>query len=150
VSEAPGIPFIFVSGTIGERRLGERVAQTVAWSGTGAEDGRDARFSMTTGQGQDSSVVARALRTGDLVLCMDIDQYRGALTECERAATQPGSAFICVPLFAADEPAGTLTVGAMRRASISEREIVLLERIGTEISAALLTPSISGARCWIR
>jgi CheY-like chemotaxis protein len=128
-------------------------AHTVAWAGAGAQRGRGAQFHIPIEQGADPSVVARVLRTGELQLCLDVDQYRGTLCECEREATQPGGAFVSLPLCAGEAPVGTLTVGAARRVYISEPEILLLERLGNQISKALrrtLTPWISGGPDWPR
>jgi CheY-like chemotaxis protein len=114
-----------------------RRARTVAWSGVGAERGREAGFRVSVHQEMDASVVATVLRTGELQLCLDVDQYRGALSECERDATQPGGAFVSLPLCVDEEPVGTLTVGAARRVYISEPEILVLEQLGNRISCAL-------------
>ena len=88
-------------------------------------------------QQSDASVVARVLRTNELQLCLDVDQYRGTLCQCEREATQPGGAFVSLPLCVDEAPVGTLTVGTARRVYVSEPEILLLEQLGSQISGAL-------------
>ncbi len=114
-----------------------REARTVAWSGVGAERGREAHFHVSIEKEADASVVATVLRTGELHLCLDVDQYRGTLCQCEREAAQPGGAFVSLPLCVDEAPVGTLTVGAGRRVYISEPEILLLEQLGKQISRAL-------------
>jgi len=113
------------------------VAHTVAWLGAGADRGRNAHFRVAAGPNDDTSVVGCVLRTHETVLCLNIDQYKGAVCEAERGAAKHASPFVSLPLAGGTLPVGTLTVGATPGVSLSEQELVILERIAREISLAL-------------
>jgi diguanylate cyclase (GGDEF)-like protein len=118
------------------------IAHTVAWVGAGAEQGKDARFPVA-----DTSVIGRVLRTGESIVCLDIDQYTGPLSQYERGAAQPASAFVSLPLRVADKSVGALTVGTATQSHISEPELLLLEELARQISFALQAlPDESAAR----
>jgi diguanylate cyclase (GGDEF)-like protein len=114
-------------------------AHTVAWAGAGADRGRDAQFQVAPTEATDSSVIGRVLRAGESIVCLDIDQYTGPLSEQERGAAQPASAFVSLPLLIGKKSIGALTVGAATHTQISEPELLLLEELATEISFALQT-----------
>jgi diguanylate cyclase (GGDEF)-like protein len=114
-------------------------AHTVAWAGAGADFGRDTQFQVATREITDTSVVGRVLRTGESILCLDIDQYTGPLSEQERGAAQPASAFVSLPLLVGNKLIGALTIGAATQTHISEPEFLLLEELATRISFALQT-----------
>jgi diguanylate cyclase (GGDEF)-like protein len=115
------------------------IAHTVAWAGDGAERGGGAQFQVGTTQVTDTSVVGRVLRTNQSIFCLDIEQYTGPLSEHERGAAQPASAFVSLPLRVGSESIGALTVGAATHTHISESELLLLEQLGSQISCALQT-----------
>jgi diguanylate cyclase (GGDEF)-like protein len=112
-------------------------AHTVAWSGTGAERGSNGRFVVGADDGEDSSMVSRVLRTGQPTLCLDIDEYRGAFSELERAAASRGGPLLSLPLRSAVNTIGAITLGLPRHAHISEQELLLLEELATQVSNAL-------------
>jgi diguanylate cyclase (GGDEF)-like protein len=114
-------------------------AHTVMWTGAGADRGTGTHFQVGTTEATDSSVIGRVLRTGKSIACLDIDQYTGPLSEQERGAAQPASAFVSLPLLIADKAIGALTVGTATHTHISEQELLLLEELATQISFALQT-----------
>jgi diguanylate cyclase (GGDEF)-like protein len=116
-----------------------QTAHTVTWAGAGADHGRDAQFQVAATEATDSSVVGRVLRAGKSIVCFDIDQYTGPLSEQERGAAQPASAFVSLPLLIGDKSIGALTVGAATHIHISEPELHLLEELAIQISFALQT-----------
>jgi diguanylate cyclase (GGDEF)-like protein len=110
---------------------------TVTWTGAGADRGKDTHFQVGTTEATDSSVIGRVLRAGKSVVCPDIDQYTGPLSEQERGAAQPASAFVSLPLLIGNKAIGALTVGTATHTHISEQELLLLEELATQISFAL-------------
>jgi diguanylate cyclase (GGDEF)-like protein len=115
------------------------IAHTVAWAGDGAERGGGAQFQVGTTQMTDTSVIGRVLRTNQSIVCLDIEQYSGPLSEPERGAAQPASPFVSLPLRVGSESIGALTVGAATHTHISESELLLLEQLASQISVALQT-----------
>jgi diguanylate cyclase (GGDEF)-like protein len=113
------------------------IAHTVAWAGAGADGGTDARFPVATTETSDTSIAGRVLRSGEMVVCLDIDQYPGAVSSYERSATSPGGAFVSLPLPASGRTVGALSVGVPKHAHISEQELLLLEEFARQISFAL-------------
>ncbi len=122
------------------------IAHVAAWSGAGADRGRGAKFHVAETNSEDTldiediedsddtSVVGRVLRTGLSVVCLDIDQYRGPLSEYEHGAAQPASACVSLPLLVGERAIGALTVGAATSVHISEQELLLLEEIANQVS----------------
>ena len=121
-----------------------RIAHAVAWAGSGADRGRTARFAVATTESADDSVVGRVLRTGELVLCLDSEQYTGPLSEQERGAAVPGSAFVSLPLLVGNTSIGALTVGTAAQTHISETELMLLEELARQLSFSLQTLPVQG------
>ena len=117
----------------------QRIAYTVAWRGTGADRGRNSRFHVATAEPADSSAVGRVLRTDELILCLDSAQYTGPLTDPERNAATPGSAFVSLPLHIGNTAIGALTVGTAAHTHVSEPELLLLEELARQLSFALQT-----------
>ena len=114
-------------------------ARTVVWEGAGAEHGRDTQFHIDATEATNGSVVARVLRTGKSVVCIDTDRYADPLSEQEKDATQPGRPFVSLPLLIGTKTIGALTVGTATHCHISESERLLLEELATQISSALRT-----------
>jgi diguanylate cyclase (GGDEF)-like protein len=115
----------------------KHTAHTVAWTGAGADLGRNARFQVATMELADTSVIGRVLRTGEPVLCLDVGQYTGPLCEQERGAAPPASAFVSLPLLMGNTSIGALTVGTATHTYISEPELLLLEELARQLSLAL-------------
>jgi diguanylate cyclase (GGDEF)-like protein len=115
-------------------------AHTVAWEGAGADRGRETRFQVGTAEAEDSSAIGRVLRTGKSIVCINIDQYPGPLSEQERGAAQPASAFVSLPLIIGKKSIGALTVGTAAQTHVSEQELRLLEELATRASFALQIP----------
>jgi len=113
------------------------VAHAVAWAGTGSERGQAARFEAAATEQEDSSVVGRVLRTSETVVCLQTEQYSGALSKDERAAAPPESGFVSLPLQIGHDTVGALTVGTSRGSHLSEPELLLLEELASQLSAAL-------------
>jgi diguanylate cyclase (GGDEF)-like protein len=112
-------------------------AHAVAWEGAGADRGRGAQFHVATTQTKDVSVIGRVLRTGESILCLDVEQYTGPLCDEERSVAQRASAFVSLPLLIGSKAIGVLTVGTAAHTYISEPELLLLEELTTQISFAL-------------
>ena len=115
----------------------EHTAHTVAWTGAGADPGRNAQFQVATTELADTSVIGRVLRAGEPVLCLDVGQYTGPLCEEERGAAPPASAFVSLPLLMGNTSIGALTVGTATHTYISEPELLLLEELARQMSLAL-------------
>jgi diguanylate cyclase (GGDEF)-like protein len=115
----------------------KETARAVAWTGAGADRGRNARFQVATMEPADTSVIGRVLRTGEPVLCLDVGQYTGPLCEQERGAAPPASAFVSLPLLMGNTSIGALTAGTATHTYISEPELLLLEELARQMSLAL-------------
>ena len=115
----------------------EQTARTVAWTGVGADRGRNARFQVATTELADTSVIGRVLRAAEPVLCLDVGQYTGPLCEQERGAASPASAFVSLPLLMGNTSIGALTVGTATHTYISEPELLLLEELARQLSLTL-------------
>ena len=125
----------------------KHTAHAVAWTGAGAERGRNSRFQVATTELADTSVIGRVLRAGEPVLCLDVGQYTGPLCEEERGAAAPASAFVSLPLLMGNTSIGALTVGTATHTYISEPELLLLEELARQLSLALQAlPSEGTAR----
>ena len=115
----------------------KQTARTVAWTGVGADRGRNARFQVATTELADTSVIGRVLRAAEPVLCLDVGQYTGPLCEQERGAASPASAFVSLPLLMGNTSIGALTVGTGTHTYISEPELLLLEELARQLSLTL-------------
>jgi diguanylate cyclase (GGDEF)-like protein len=112
-------------------------AHAVTWAGAGADRGQGTQFHVATTQTKDASVIGRVLRTSETILCLDIEQYTGPLSDEERNIAQRASAFVSLPLLIGGKAIGALTVGTAAHTYISEPELLLLEELTTQISFAL-------------
>ena len=112
-------------------------AHAVAWAGTGAEHGNRAQFELASEGASDTSAIGRVLRTGEAVLCPNLSEYAGPLSDIERHVAAPASAFVALPLVTGQKTMGALTVGTAPRVPISDQELLLLEQLAKQIAYSI-------------
>ena len=112
-------------------------AHAIAWAGIGAEHANGAQFEVASEEVLDTSAVGRVLRTGEPVLCRNVSQHTGPLSDIERRAATPVSAFVALPLVICQQTIGALTVGAAPHQPISEQELLLLEQLAKQIAYSI-------------
>ena len=112
-------------------------AHAVAWAGTGAEHGNRAQFELASKGASDTSAIGRVLRTGEAVLCPNLSEYAGPLSDIERHVAAPASAFVALPLVIGQKTMGALTVGTAPRVPISDQELLLLEQLAKQIAYSI-------------
>ena len=114
-----------------------QTAHAVAWEGAGAEHGYRAQFELASQGASDTSAIGRVLRTGEAVLCLNLSEYAGPLSDIERQVAAPASAFVALPLVIGQKTVGTLTVGTAPRVPISDQELLLLEQLAKQIAYSI-------------
>lgn len=112
-------------------------AHIAAWAGAGAAGGADAQFPVGTHERTDTSITSCVLRSGEPVVCLDIEQYTGPVSPHERNAAAQGGSVVCLPLRVAERAVGAISIGVPPGAHLSEQELLLLEELATQISFAL-------------
>jgi diguanylate cyclase (GGDEF)-like protein len=118
---------------------GTRMARPVAWAGDNVQDLQGLAFPIGDGEGSDSSVTARVLRTGEaMISSFDIARAAPAPTAASPDAIPPSvQSFACLPLTVDATTIGALMFGAAPGANLSEEELRLLKEVAANLSFAL-------------
>ena len=114
-----------------------RTARPVAWVGTGVEQGYRAQFELAIEGAPDTSAIGRVIRTGKAVLCRNLSEYAGPLSDTERHLAASASAFAVLPLAVGQKTMGALTVGTAPRVPISDQELLLLEQLARQVACSI-------------
>ena len=114
-----------------------RCARPVAWSGHDSLARQQAEFAIADHAGADTSLVSRVLRTGQPVLCDDLERFPYALARRDELQAAGVHSIACLPLRIDNTPVGAFVCGTRGSALIGADELLLLEEVASNLSFAL-------------
>jgi diguanylate cyclase (GGDEF)-like protein len=116
-----------------------RVARVAAWAGAGREFQGELSFGVddsgTSEEGE--SVTGRALRTGEVAVCDDVDEATARWRFGTTLEALGIRSMASVPLLIDETPVGTFTVGAGEPGMFGEEEVRMLQEVAANLSFAL-------------
>src|SRR5579863_9178733 len=116
-----------------------RVGRVAGWAGAGREFQDELSFTVDdSGTGEDGeSITGRALRTGEIAVCDDIDEVTGRWRFGTRLEALGIHSMASIPLLVDDTPVGTFTVGGAEPGMFGEEEVRMLQEVAANLSFAL-------------
>jgi diguanylate cyclase (GGDEF)-like protein len=114
-----------------------RLARPVAWTGFEflAEPGRE--FPVADREGDDMSLMGRVIRTGETVLCEDVEHSPHAIDGREAIVAAGVRSLAALPLRVDNTPVGSFLFGTRAPAVIGPDEMLLLEEVAANLSFGL-------------
>jgi len=117
--------------------LATRTARPVAWAGNPELIRLDAQFGIAQCESEDSSLVSRVIRSGESVLCEDIEHSSHVIDRPDLLIRAGISSLACIPLKVDDTPVGAFLFGASAAEPLGPDQMLLLEELGANLSFAL-------------
>jgi diguanylate cyclase (GGDEF)-like protein len=116
-----------------------RVARVAAWAGAGREFQDELSFRVDdSGRNEEGeSITVRALRTGEVAVCDDVDAVTGRWRFGATLETLGIRSIASIPLLIDDTPVGTFTVGGGEAGIFGEEEVRMLREVAANLSFAL-------------
>jgi diguanylate cyclase (GGDEF)-like protein len=116
-----------------------RVARVAGWAGAGREFQDELTFTVDdSGRSEDGeSITGRALRTGEVAVCDDVDEVTGRWRFGTRLEALGIRSMASIPLLVDDTPVGTFTVGGAEAGMFGEEEVRMLREVAANLSFAL-------------
>ncbi len=115
-----------------------RMARPVGWAGYEeflAEPGQE--FPVADHEGADTSLMGRVIRTGEPVLCEDVEHSSYVIDGREQLLAAGVRALACLPLRVDDTPVGSFICGSRASGSMGQDELELLQEVASNLSFAL-------------
>jgi diguanylate cyclase (GGDEF)-like protein len=114
-----------------------RMARPVAWSGYGFLKHPELEFPVADREGADSSLMGRVIRTGEAVLCEDIQDTTHVIDRRDKLIAAGVHSIACLPLKVDGTPVGSFLFGTRRNDVIRPDELLLLDEVAANLSFAL-------------
>ncbi|HEV2441869.1 MAG TPA: EAL domain-containing protein [Steroidobacteraceae bacterium] len=116
-----------------------RVGRVAGWAGAGREFQDELSFTVDdSGKSEDGeSITGRALRTGEVAVCDDVDEVTGRLRFGTKLEALGIRSMASIPLLIDDTPVGTFTVGGAEAGMFGEEEVRMLQEVAANLSFAL-------------
>ena len=114
-----------------------RVARAVASDGMQAEITARGVFTVSDSEDTDSSLTGRVIRTGEAILCDDIEHTDQPVSGREKLLEGGIRALACLPLRVDQTPIGAFMVGVSESGLIGREELQLLNEVGGNLSFAM-------------
>jgi diguanylate cyclase (GGDEF)-like protein len=114
-----------------------RMARPLGWTGYEefmAEPGQE--FPVADREEDDTSLMGRVMRTGEAVLCPDVEHYPHVILDRNLLLASGVRSLAVLPLRVDGTPIGAFLCGT-RGASIGQEEMLLLEEVAANLSFAL-------------
>jgi diguanylate cyclase (GGDEF)-like protein len=114
-----------------------RMARPVGWAGYDflAQPGRE--FPVADHEAADTSLMGRVIRTGEAVLCEDINRSPYIIDGRDALIAAGVRSLACLPLRVDNTPVGSFLCGTLSIGVISQDELMLLEEVASNLSFAL-------------
>lgn len=114
-----------------------RMARPVGWAGYEflADPGRE--FPVGDHEGADSSLMGRVIRTGEAMLCEDIERFPHFIDGRQELIAAGVRSLACLPLRVDNTPVGAFLFGTRKAEVIGQDELLLLEEVAANLSFAL-------------
>jgi diguanylate cyclase (GGDEF)-like protein len=115
-----------------------RMARPLGWVGYEefmAEPGQE--FPVADREADDTSLMGRVMRTGEAVLCPNVEQSPYAILGKDELLASGVRSLAVLPLRVDNTPVGALLCGTRGTVSISQEEMLLLDEVAANLSFAL-------------
>jgi diguanylate cyclase (GGDEF)-like protein/PAS domain S-box-containing protein len=127
----------YVTAVVALLQPGTRTARPIVWAGTHDADIGSRVFSVAQMQSEDSTVIGRVLRSGEMFFCNDIEELHEA-APAWLGFREPNFRSIAVlPLTVDGTPVGVLLLTAPDADALTEDETRLLGEVAANLSFAL-------------
>jgi diguanylate cyclase (GGDEF)-like protein len=114
-----------------------RIARPVAWAGSDLLAGAATEFMIADHESADSSLMGRVMRTGEAMLCEDIEHFPYVIDRRDELLAAGMRSLACVPLKVDGTPIGACLFGAGKSDVIGPDQMLLLQEVGANLSFAL-------------
>src|SRR5690606_12931510 len=114
-----------------------RTAVPWYWSDGDAADLVPQAFPISDGTEPDTSLVSRALRTGEISVCVDLAAGGSPVANREYLLKQGFRSLVALPLIVDGERLGALTLASRETNFLRDEELALLQEIKANLSFAL-------------
>jgi diguanylate cyclase (GGDEF)-like protein len=114
-----------------------RMARPVGWAGYDFLARPDEEFPVADHEGSDSSLMGRVMRTGESVLCEDIESFPHVIHGRDSLIAAGVRTLAVLPLRVDQTPVGSFLVGGGTPGEIGADEMLLLEEVVSNLSFAL-------------
>jgi diguanylate cyclase (GGDEF)-like protein len=110
----------------------------VVWYESGGEERDQPReYAVSDGSEPDTSLVGRALRTGEITICADLMQSEPAVANREELIRQGYRSIVALPFIVDGQRLGVLTLCSRENHLVRDEELSLLQEIAANLSFAL-------------
>jgi diguanylate cyclase (GGDEF)-like protein len=114
-----------------------RMARPIGWAGYDFLARPDHEFPVADHEAADASLMGRVIRTGQAVLCEDINRPPFAIDGREALIAAGVRSLACLPLRVDGTPVGSFLCGTATTDVIGQEELLLLEEVASNLSFAL-------------
>ncbi|HYL19550.1 MAG TPA: EAL domain-containing protein [Burkholderiales bacterium] len=114
-----------------------RMARPVGWAGWDFLERPQEEFPVADRESADSSLMGRVMRTGEAMLCEDIERFPYVVDRRDQLIAAGVRSLACLPLKVDNTPVGAFLFGTRKSDVISPDEMLLLEEVAANLSFAL-------------
>jgi diguanylate cyclase (GGDEF)-like protein len=114
-----------------------RMARPVGWAGYDFLAQPEKEFPVADREAADSSLMGRVIRTGQAILCEDINHFPYVIDGRDSLIAAGVRSLACLPLRVDNTPVGSFLCGTVMSGVISQDELLLLEEVASNLSFAL-------------
>ena len=114
-----------------------RMARPVGWAGYEFLDRPEQEFPVSDHEGGDTSLMGRVIRTGEAMLCEDIQRFPHVIHGRDVLIAAGVRSLACLPLRVDNTPVGAFLCGTGGSTVIVHDELLLLEEVASNLSFAL-------------
>jgi diguanylate cyclase (GGDEF)-like protein len=114
-----------------------RMARPVGWAGWEFLVNPEREFPVANEEAGDSSLMGRVIRTGEAMLCEDIERFPYAIDGRQDLIDAGVRSLVCLPLRIDQTPVGSVLCGTGAGSVIDVDEMRLLEEVAANLSFAL-------------
>src|SRR6202521_437762 len=114
-----------------------RMARPIGWAGYDFHAQPDHEFPVADHEAADASLMGRVIRTGQAVLCEDINRPPFVIDGREALIAAGVRSLACLPLRVDGTPVGSFLCGTATTDVIGQEELLLLEEVASNLSFAL-------------
>jgi diguanylate cyclase (GGDEF)-like protein len=114
-----------------------RMARPVGWAGYDFLPDAAREFPVADSEAGDTSLMGRVIRTGETVLCADIESPAYVVHGREKLLRAGVRSLACLPLRVDNTPVGSFLCGTGADSTIDHDELRLLEEVAANLSFAL-------------
>jgi diguanylate cyclase (GGDEF)-like protein len=114
-----------------------RMARAVGWAGYDFLGRAEVDFPVADHEAGDSSLMGRVIRTGETMLCEDIETFPYVIDTRDGLVAAGIRSLACLPLRVDNTPVGAFLFGTQAGTVIGQDELQLLEEVASNLSFAL-------------